>query len=217
MKRDRLPFRWQGKALWILLALVLYVTPGTRDALAVEAHLNYGGAEGFSCEASSLIDRLSNALPGDSDQATIWLSNDSDSALEAVLSITGDHEANRSDSYTLLEQVSMELSDEEEILYDGPLEGGSLSEGIILAQLPAHSRRAITCKIAVPTSLTNEQALAGVTTELMIMAREVPYTSSELPKTGESPLATPLVVGLLCFGGSLAALTGLAMSGRRLL
>lgn len=199
------------------MALALYASCGIRQAVAFEAHLSYGGPEGFSCEASSLVDRLSKAVPGDRDSATVYLSNDSDSPLEAILSTTGVHEMNRQDSNALLEQISMVLSDGSKILYEGPLEGSTLSEGIVLGEIPAHTTRAITCEIAIPPALTNEQALAGVTTELVIMARDVPQVTSELPKTGDDGLTAPLLVGLLCFGGSLAALAGLVVSGRRLL
>ena len=217
MRRIQKALGWKRKTFWLLFAIALSTVSGSRNALAMDAHLSYGGPEGFSCEASSLIDKLSRALPGDSDLATIWLSNDSDYALEAVLSTTNNHEMNRQDSNALLSQVSMRLRDEETVLYEGTLEGDALLEGVVLAQLPAHSSRAITCEIAVPSNLTNEQALAGVTTELLVVGRELPFASSELPKTGEDPLITPLHVGLLCFGGSLAALTGLVVSGRRLL
>lgn len=209
--------RGQKGVLWILMVWVVSISWEISPAMAMEAHLRYGGPEGFSCEASSLVDRLSRALPGDSDLATVYLSNDSDNALEATLSTTDDHEMNRQDSNSLLEQVSMVLSDETGTFYEGPLDGASLSEGIALGEIPAHTTRTITCEIAIPSNLSNEQALAGVTTELMIMARDVPSASSELPKTGDTVLATPLLVGLLCFGGSLAALTGLVVSGRRLL
>lgn len=115
------------------------------------------GAEGFFKTGNDFFQGFPSLMPGDVMTDSFELGNRSGKPV--VIQFSTRVPQQQEDSISLLKELKLKIQKGESVIYEGPLHGGALRDGIPLAELSQDTEEIITFSVSMPEQLQNQAAM----------------------------------------------------------